>query len=153
MPVDNVRGDTFEEHDIYMNELLKSLKTADEDGITGVPKSYVPAWFEIDMYFLAYHNFVKPVLGMNFWPDQSMYSTVLPPKPKKIHGRPRKKKIRSIGEGGSSSRARGPLRDEGVGGSRGGVDGSRGCAGRFRGCAGGSRGGAFGSRGGAFWSR
>ncbi|GJZ86885.1 hypothetical protein Tco_0658495 [Tanacetum coccineum] len=80
------------------------LKTADEDGITGVPKSYVPAWFEIDMYFLAYHNFVKPVLGMNFWPDQSMYSTVLPPKPKKIHGRPRKKRIRSIGEGGSSSR-------------------------------------------------
>ncbi|GJX61545.1 hypothetical protein Tco_0294445 [Tanacetum coccineum] len=34
MPTDNVRGETFEEHDIYMNELLKSLKTADKDGIT-----------------------------------------------------------------------------------------------------------------------
>ncbi|GKD09049.1 hypothetical protein Tco_1188734 [Tanacetum coccineum] len=33
MPVDNVRGDTFEEHDIYMNELLKSLNTANDDGI------------------------------------------------------------------------------------------------------------------------
>ncbi|GJR49535.1 hypothetical protein Tco_1400056 [Tanacetum coccineum] len=34
MPVDNVRGEDFEEHDIYMNELLKSLNTADKDGIT-----------------------------------------------------------------------------------------------------------------------
>nr|GEV86490.1 multidrug resistance-associated protein 5 [Tanacetum cinerariifolium] len=34
MPADNVRSDTFEEHDIYMNELLKSFKTADKDGIT-----------------------------------------------------------------------------------------------------------------------
>ncbi|GKD05577.1 multidrug resistance-associated protein 5, partial [Tanacetum coccineum] len=37
MPVDNVRGETFEEHDIYMNELLKSLKTDDKDGITEDP--------------------------------------------------------------------------------------------------------------------
>ncbi|GJZ15283.1 hypothetical protein Tco_0550960, partial [Tanacetum coccineum] len=37
MPADNVRGETFEEHDIYMNELLKSLKTADKDGITEDP--------------------------------------------------------------------------------------------------------------------
>nr|GEU84129.1 multidrug resistance-associated protein 5 [Tanacetum cinerariifolium] len=34
MPADNVRGETFKEHDIDMNELLKSLKTADKDGIT-----------------------------------------------------------------------------------------------------------------------
>ncbi|GKA12123.1 hypothetical protein Tco_0691669, partial [Tanacetum coccineum] len=34
MPADNVRGETFEEHDIYMNQLLKSLNTADKDGIT-----------------------------------------------------------------------------------------------------------------------
>ncbi|GKD50880.1 hypothetical protein Tco_1279856 [Tanacetum coccineum] len=32
MLVDNVRGETFEEHDIYMNELLTRLKTTDEDG-------------------------------------------------------------------------------------------------------------------------
>ncbi|GKC71413.1 multidrug resistance-associated protein 5 [Tanacetum coccineum] len=37
MPADNVRGETFEEHDIYINELLKSLKTADKDGITKDP--------------------------------------------------------------------------------------------------------------------
>ncbi|GJR12949.1 multidrug resistance-associated protein 5 [Tanacetum coccineum] len=37
MPADNVRGETFEEHDIYMNELLKSLNTADKDGITEDP--------------------------------------------------------------------------------------------------------------------
>nr|GEU55625.1 pentatricopeptide repeat-containing protein [Tanacetum cinerariifolium] len=37
MPADNVRCETFEEHDIYMNELLKSLKTADKDRITEDP--------------------------------------------------------------------------------------------------------------------
>ncbi|GKD86351.1 hypothetical protein Tco_1357505 [Tanacetum coccineum] len=37
MPADNVRGETFEEHDIYMNELLKSLKTAGKDEITEDP--------------------------------------------------------------------------------------------------------------------
>ncbi|GKD09493.1 hypothetical protein Tco_1189178 [Tanacetum coccineum] len=47
---------------------------------------------------------IKPVLGMNFWPDQSMYSTVLPPKPRKMPGRIRKKRIRAIGEGDSSTR-------------------------------------------------
>nr|GEV04770.1 zinc finger, CCHC-type [Tanacetum cinerariifolium] len=41
MLADNVRGETFEEHDIYMNELLKSLKTADKDGITEDPFIYV----------------------------------------------------------------------------------------------------------------
>nr|GEU98322.1 multidrug resistance-associated protein 5 [Tanacetum cinerariifolium] len=35
---------------------------------------------------------------------KSMYSTVLPPKPRKIPGRPRKKRIRAVGEGGSSTR-------------------------------------------------
>ncbi|GKB13270.1 hypothetical protein Tco_0847193 [Tanacetum coccineum] len=128
---------------------------------------------------------------------KSMYSTILPPKPKKMPGRPRKKRIRSMGEGGSSTRVskvggqancsnykkprhnkascttlvveqtpkpkrvvslprnkqsmddledvdvvqRGPVRDEGAGGSRGGARGPRG------------RGGASGSRGGASVSR
>ncbi|GJZ40930.1 hypothetical protein Tco_0587816 [Tanacetum coccineum] len=57
-----------------------------------------------DMYFVAYHNYVKPVPGMNFWTDQSMYSTVLPSKPRKMPGRPRKKRIRAIGEGVSLTR-------------------------------------------------
>ncbi|GJY11522.1 hypothetical protein Tco_0379707 [Tanacetum coccineum] len=115
--------------------------------INKVPKSYVPAWFETDMYFVAYHNYVKPVLGMNFWPDQSMYSTVLPPKPRKIPGRPRKKRIRAIGVGDSSTRVskRGLVRDEGASRTRGGAIGSRGRGGR--GGASGSRGGASGSIG------
>ncbi|GJV01946.1 hypothetical protein Tco_1335515 [Tanacetum coccineum] len=37
MLADNVRGETFEEHDIYMNQLLKSLNTANKDGITEDP--------------------------------------------------------------------------------------------------------------------
>ncbi|GJW79691.1 hypothetical protein Tco_0143666 [Tanacetum coccineum] len=37
MPADNVRGETFEEHDIYMNQLLKSLNTTDKDEITKDP--------------------------------------------------------------------------------------------------------------------
>ncbi|GKA90758.1 hypothetical protein Tco_0812628 [Tanacetum coccineum] len=72
--------------------------------INRVPESYVLAWFETDMYFVAYHNFMKPIPGLNFLPDQSMYSTVLPLKPRKIAGRPRKKRIRAIGEGGSSTK-------------------------------------------------
>ncbi|GKE46447.1 hypothetical protein Tco_1477705 [Tanacetum coccineum] len=152
----------------------------------------------------ATKNYVKPVPGMNFWPDQSMYSTVLPLKPKKMPGRPRKKRIGSMGEGGSSTRVskvdgqancsnykkpghnkascttlvveqtpkpkgvvsrprnkqsmddledvdvvqRGPVRDEGAGGSRGGARGSRGRGGAAR-----VRGGASGSRGGASVSR
>ncbi|GKC63688.1 hypothetical protein Tco_1096286 [Tanacetum coccineum] len=105
---------------------------------------------------------VDEVPGMNFWPDQSMYSTVLPPKPRKMPGRPRKKRIRAIGEGGSSTRVskvgvvgrprkkqlvgdfkevdvvqRGPVIDEGASGTREGAIGSRG------------RGGTVGSKGGA----
>ncbi|GKA92496.1 multidrug resistance-associated protein 5 [Tanacetum coccineum] len=75
-------------------------------------------------------------------PDQSMYFTVLPPKPRKMLGRPKKKSIRAIGKGGSSTRVskRGPVRDEGASGTRGDAIGSRGRGGR---------GGAVGSRGGA----
>ncbi|GJT61828.1 multidrug resistance-associated protein 5 [Tanacetum coccineum] len=98
--------------------------------------------------------------------QQSMYSTVLPPKPRKLPGRPRKKRIRSMGEGGSSTRVskvgrprnkqsvndledvdvvhRGPMRDEGAGGSRGCARGSRARGGVSR-----SRGGTSRSRGGA----
>ncbi|GJV64238.1 multidrug resistance-associated protein 5 [Tanacetum coccineum] len=35
---------------------------------------------------------------------KSMYSTILPPKPRKMPGRPRNKRIRYVGEGGSSTR-------------------------------------------------
>ncbi|GJW15785.1 multidrug resistance-associated protein 5, partial [Tanacetum coccineum] len=118
--------------------------------INKIPESYVPTWFEIEMYFVAYHNYVKPVPGMNFWPDQSMYSTVLPPKPRKMSGRPKKKRIRAIGEGSSSTRI---SKRGGDVMSRGGASGSRGGASVSRQVGGGSRGvssvsgGASGSRG------
>ncbi|GJV76189.1 hypothetical protein Tco_1507773 [Tanacetum coccineum] len=115
------------------------------------------------MYFVTYHNYLKPIPSMNFWPDQSMYSTVLPPKPRKMPGRLRKKRIRSVGEVVVQLESlrprnkqsvddledvdvvqRGTVRDEGAGGSRGGARGSRGRGGAVR-----SRGGAIGSRGGA----
>nr|GEW19403.1 reverse transcriptase domain-containing protein [Tanacetum cinerariifolium] len=41
IPADNVRGETFEEHDIYTNELLKSLMTADKDGLTEDPFIFI----------------------------------------------------------------------------------------------------------------
>ncbi|GKA12124.1 multidrug resistance-associated protein 5 [Tanacetum coccineum] len=85
--------------------------------INRVPESYVPAWFEIDMYFVTYHNYVKLVPGMNLWPDQSIYFTVLPPKP-------RKTSVDDVED--VDVVQRGPVRDEGDGGSRGGARGSRG---------------------------
>nr|GFA12865.1 pentatricopeptide repeat-containing protein [Tanacetum cinerariifolium] len=48
MPADNVRAETFKEHDIYMNELLKSLKTTDKDGITKDPFVFVEK--HVEMY-------------------------------------------------------------------------------------------------------
>ncbi|GJY45028.1 hypothetical protein Tco_0433241 [Tanacetum coccineum] len=46
LPADNVRGETFKKHDIYMNELLKSLKTADKDGIIEDPFIFVEKHME-----------------------------------------------------------------------------------------------------------
>nr|GEW03648.1 multidrug resistance-associated protein 5 [Tanacetum cinerariifolium] len=125
--------------------------------INRLPKSYVPTWFKTDMYFVTYHNYVKPVCGMNFLPDQNMYCTVLPPKPKKMPSRPKKKRIRAISEGCSSTRVskRGLVRDEGASGTRGGAIRSRGrgCAARSRGGASRSIGRGAGGSGGASGSK
>ncbi|GJR21365.1 multidrug resistance-associated protein 5 [Tanacetum coccineum] len=164
MHADNVRGETFEEHDIYI-----SLKTADKDGITEDPFISVEKHMES---FSLWHErsrevrvvakcgqrpprvsdpkkavkHVMPNVEHRFWhvipaggnlfevrsgsegfivdegkrtcscrmwqlsglpcvhATKSMYSTVLPPKSRKMPGRPRKKRIRAIGEGGSSTR-------------------------------------------------
>ncbi|GJV66905.1 hypothetical protein Tco_1482414 [Tanacetum coccineum] len=115
-----------------------------------LPESYVPTWFETDMYFVAYHNYVKPVPGMNFWPDQSMHSTVLPPMPGKMLGRPKKKRIRAI----SWPRKKQPVddfedvdvvqiglvRDKGASGTKGGSIGSKDRGGRGAGGCGGASG-------------
>ena len=72
--------------------------------INRLPEAYVPNWFRKELYYATYHNYLSPVGGIDFWPDQSQYSKVLPPKFKKMPGRPKKKRIRAKGEGGSSTR-------------------------------------------------
>ena len=68
------------------------------------PKQFVRNWFRKGLYQATYNNFLHPVGGTDFWPDQSQFSTVLPPILKKMPGRPRKKRIRAKGEGGSGTR-------------------------------------------------
>ncbi|GKC94686.1 multidrug resistance-associated protein 5, partial [Tanacetum coccineum] len=74
MPADNVKGETFEEHDIYMNELLKSLKTADKDGITEILSFLKPkvgekytsvAQFKECLTYYALEN------GFSLWHERS----------------------------------------------------------------------------------
>ncbi|GJR37031.1 hypothetical protein Tco_1212715 [Tanacetum coccineum] len=68
MPADNVIGDTFEEHDIYMNELLKSLKTANKDGLTEDPFVSVEKHMErYPMYDETTHwRLKKPKVGEKY---------------------------------------------------------------------------------------
>ncbi|GJX66977.1 pentatricopeptide repeat-containing protein [Tanacetum coccineum] len=61
-------------------------------------EEYVPDCFRKRMFHDAYHQYLTPVGGMSFWPDCSKMSKVLPPKPKKMPGRPRKKRIRAYHE-------------------------------------------------------
>ncbi|GKA01636.1 hypothetical protein Tco_0674301 [Tanacetum coccineum] len=68
MPADNVRGETFKEHDNYMNGLLKSLKTADIDGITEDPFIFVKKHVErYSMYDETTHwRLRKPKVGEKY---------------------------------------------------------------------------------------
>ncbi|GJZ22978.1 pentatricopeptide repeat-containing protein [Tanacetum coccineum] len=59
------------------------------------PEDYIPACFRKDAYYKAYHQYLTLLGGMTFWPDSSMYSTVLPPKLRKMPGKPRKHRIRA----------------------------------------------------------
>ncbi|GJX66193.1 hypothetical protein Tco_0300536 [Tanacetum coccineum] len=118
--------------------------------INRVPESYVPAWFETDMYFVAYHNYVNQSLvvvsnSKYTYNKSSCNEPVVEqtPKPKGVPGRPRKNQ--SVDDLDDVDVVlRGQVRDEMASGSRGGATGSRG-----RGGATMSRGDASGSRGGA----
>ncbi|GKF36588.1 pentatricopeptide repeat-containing protein, partial [Tanacetum coccineum] len=59
------------------------------------PEDYIPTCSRKEVYFKAYHQYMTHVGGMTFWPDSSMYYTVLPPKPRTMPGRPRKQRIRA----------------------------------------------------------
>ena len=67
-------------------------------------EEYVPKCFKKDRYLLAYSQYMKRVDGIDFWPDCSHLSRILGPLPKKMPGRPRKKRIRVSPENNSNSK-------------------------------------------------
>nr|GEW55707.1 multidrug resistance-associated protein 5 [Tanacetum cinerariifolium] len=155
MPADNVRGETFKKHDIHMNMLLKRLKTIDEDGKTQNPFIFVEENVEKFWHVISVGgNLFEVRLGSEgFTLDEgnktcsckmwqlsgipcvhvtnSMYSSVLPPKPKKMPGMTRKKRIRPKSEGASSTRVSkiGTMRDGSEQGGNGRTQHGSACAG------------------------
>ena len=67
-------------------------------------EEYVPACFRKQAFQSTYNQYLKPLGGMSFWPDCSDMPRVLPPKPKKMPGRPRKKRIRAPHEHKNTSK-------------------------------------------------
>ncbi|GJW37893.1 pentatricopeptide repeat-containing protein, partial [Tanacetum coccineum] len=67
-------------------------------------EEYVPTCFRRQSFHASYHQYLTPIGGMTFWPDCSAMSRVLPPKPKTMPGRPRKKRIRAAHENKSTTR-------------------------------------------------
>ena len=67
-------------------------------------EDYVPDWFRKDRYMVAYSEYIKPVPGIHFWPDTSNLSRILGPLPKKMPGRPQKKRIRASHEHNSGTK-------------------------------------------------
>lgn len=61
------------------------------------PEDYVPAWFRKEMYLKAYSYHIQPVQGLNQWPSNEL-NKPLPPRPKKMPGRPKKKRKRTVHE-------------------------------------------------------
>ena len=59
---------------------------------------YVPSCFRKEMFRQAYSQYMTPVGGITFWPDCGNLSKILGPLPKKMPGRPRKKRIRASHE-------------------------------------------------------
>ncbi|GJX79127.1 hypothetical protein Tco_0327276, partial [Tanacetum coccineum] len=71
MPAGNVRGETFEEHDIYMNKLLKSFKTADKDGITEDPFISVGEKYTSVAQFKECLTYYALANGFSLWYERS----------------------------------------------------------------------------------
>ncbi|GJW39230.1 pentatricopeptide repeat-containing protein [Tanacetum coccineum] len=61
-------------------------------------EDYVPDCYRKQAFYDTYHQYLTPVGGMTFWPDCSDMSRVLPPKPRTMPGRPKKKRIRAAHE-------------------------------------------------------
>ncbi|GJZ60908.1 multidrug resistance-associated protein 5 [Tanacetum coccineum] len=71
MPADNVRGETFKEQDIYINELLKSLKTADKDRITEDPFISVGEKYTSVAQFKECLTYYALANGFSLWHERS----------------------------------------------------------------------------------
>ncbi|GJS38598.1 hypothetical protein Tco_0563641 [Tanacetum coccineum] len=71
MPANNVRGETFEEHDIYMNRLLKSLNIADKDGITEDPFISVGEKYISVAQFKECRTYYALANGFSLWYEMS----------------------------------------------------------------------------------
>ena len=61
-------------------------------------EDYVPECFRKDRYLLAYSQYMKPVYGIDFWPEYGNLSRVLGPIAKRMPGRPKKKRVRAAHE-------------------------------------------------------
>ncbi|KAJ9553440.1 hypothetical protein OSB04_017485 [Centaurea solstitialis] len=60
-------------------------------------EDYVPSWFRKSMYKVAYNHQLLPVQGMNQWKTNDL-NKPLPPKPKRMPGRPKKQRKKEIHE-------------------------------------------------------
>nr|GEX56055.1 pentatricopeptide repeat-containing protein [Tanacetum cinerariifolium] len=60
----------------------------------GMVEDYVPDCYRKQAFYDTYHQYLTPVEEMTFWHDCSDMSRVLPPKPRTMPCRPRKKRIR-----------------------------------------------------------
>ncbi|KAJ9561399.1 hypothetical protein OSB04_006559 [Centaurea solstitialis] len=62
-----------------------------------LPEDYVPHWFKRDLYKVTYSYHLQPVQGMNQWAPNPL-NKPLPPKPRIMPGRPKKKRKRAAHE-------------------------------------------------------
>ncbi|XP_071731309.1 uncharacterized protein [Rutidosis leptorrhynchoides] len=69
------------------------------------PEDYIPEWFRKEMYMRAYTTYLRPVNGMSTWVPNTL-NKPLPPQPRTMSGRPKRKRIRAVDESGSGSGAR-----------------------------------------------
>lgn len=61
------------------------------------PEDYIPAWFRKDHYQVPYTQYLNPVDGMDTWPVDDL-NKPLPPIPRRMPGRPKKKRQRAVHE-------------------------------------------------------
>ncbi|CAN1182923.1 hypothetical protein LINPERPRIM_LOCUS515 [Linum perenne] len=61
------------------------------------PARYISDWFTVDKYWKTYDNVMMPMDGHTTWVP-SKYAIVLPPLSRKMPGRPKKKRVKSVEE-------------------------------------------------------